>query len=56
MRGEAIYQINSNWSNIPNTHEFLKNISLNDPDEHLRKWTQSQLEKRENVNDLDAIE
>ncbi|WP_008319481.1 NACHT domain-containing protein [Leptolyngbya sp. PCC 6406] len=55
VRGEAIYQITSNWANIPSTQDFLGNVSLNDPDEKLREWAQEQLFKQENIRDLDAI-
>ncbi|MBE9140225.1 NACHT domain-containing protein [Nodosilinea sp. LEGE 07088] len=51
-RGEAIHQIFSNWSNVPNAQEFLNNISLNDPDKQLREWVQKKLKelKMENAS------
>ncbi|MEM7771814.1 MAG: hypothetical protein AAGA75_09815 [Cyanobacteria bacterium P01_E01_bin.6] len=51
QEGEFTCQIASNWSNAPSTQEFLNNISLNDSDEQLRKWTQKQLAK---LNEEDA--
>lgn len=52
---EAISTKRDNCLICPKTIKLLRDLATNDPDEHLQKWTQSYLKKRENVNDLDAI-